>query len=207
MRRSFLVAPIVPAIAIAAVMLGSTSEAKAGPTVDLTLNLGTAFQSGPATTNVDFSLGGGLGLGYRFNIPRSILYVQPEVVGEYMRFGFNSNLAYGYQYAGDIKTGIRAGIKGIVQPNIFGHLGLGFLGRPVGLNTTELSIGPQMDVGAGLDIQPVRGFMIGLDVAYHAVPLPSYQTLDAAKWVSFGLKAGWEFGQPRPRRVYVRRRY
>lgn len=206
MRRSFLVAPIVPAIAFAAVMFGSTNEAAAGPTVDLTLNLGTAIQTGPATTSVDFSLGGAVGLGYRFNIPRSYVYVQPEVVGEYMRFGFNSVSTGGYDYAGALKTGIRAGLQGIVQPNVFGHLGFGFLGRPVGFNTTELAIGPQMDLGVGLDIRPAPGFTIGADIAYHAVPLLSYQ-VDAAKWVSFGLKAGFQFGEPRPRPVYVRRRY
>lgn len=207
MRRSFLVAPIVPALAFAAVMFGSTKEAAAGPTVDLSLNLGTAFQTGPATTNVDFSLGGGVGLGYRFNIPRSYVYLQPELVGEYMRFGFNSNQIGGYDYAGALKTGFRAGLQGLVQPNLFGHLGFGFLGRQLSVNTTELAIGPQMDIGAGLDIRPAPGFTIGVDIAYHAVPLPAYQSYDAAKWVSFGLKAGFQFGEPRPRPVYVRRRY
>jgi hypothetical protein len=207
MRRSFLVATIVPTLAFAAVMFGSVKEAAAGPTLDLNLNLGTAFQTGPATTNIDFSVGGGVGFGYRFNIPRSIVYLQPEVVGEYMKFGFNSNQIGGYRYAGDIKTGFRAGLQGIVQPNVFGHLGLGFLGRPIGLNTTELSIGPQMDIGLGLDFRLVPGFMLGLDVTYHVVPLPGVEGIDAAKWVSFGIKAGFEFGQPRPRPVYVRTRY
>lgn len=209
MRRSFLVAPVVSALAFAAV-IGMSKEAAAGPTVDLTLNLGTAIQTGAATTNVDFSLGGGLGLGYRFNIPRSYVYVQPEVVGEYFRFGFNGNQLGGgarYDYAAALKTGMRFGLQGIVQPNIFGHLGLGFLGTQLNAVTDELYLGPNMDIGLGLDIRPAPGFTIGLDVAYHAVPLPSQQGFDAAKWVSFGIKAGFQFGEPRPRPVYVRRRY
>src|SRR5262249_43833957 len=89
MRRSFLAAAIVPAVAFAAVTLGQTREAAAGPTVDLNLNLGTAFQAGPNTTAVDFSAGGGVAVGYRFYLPGTYLYLQPEVGGNYMRFGFN----------------------------------------------------------------------------------------------------------------------
>jgi hypothetical protein len=75
MRRSFLAAAIVPVVAFAAVTFGSTKEAAAGPTIDLGLNLGTAFQTGAATSRVDFSVGGNAALGYRFNIPRSYIWV------------------------------------------------------------------------------------------------------------------------------------
>jgi hypothetical protein len=205
MRRSFLAAAIVPAVAFAAVTFGSTKEAAAGPTIDLGLNLGTAFQTGRATSHVDFSLGGNAAFGYRFNIPRSYVYVQPEIGGGYMRFGFNSAFTGGYDYAGTLNTGLKFGLQGLVQPNVFAHLGVGFLGREVGPNTVEFNLGPQLDIGGGLDIRPVPGFTIGAQLAYNAAPLPS-QPYDAAKWLTFGVKVGFQFGEPRPRRVYVRHR-
>jgi len=206
MRRSFLAAAIVPVAAFAAITFGSTKEAAAGPTLDLDLNLGTALQTANSSaTRVDFSLGGGAALGYRWNIPRSYVYVQPEIGGHYMRFGFNDT-GVGYDYAGTLTTGIRAGLQGIVQPNVFGHLGLGFLGYST-YGSTVGYLGPALDIGAGLDIRPAPGFTIGAQLAYNSVLVPGqYNTVDAAKWVSFGVKVGFQFGEPRPRPVYVRHR-
>ncbi|APR83606.1 Hypothetical protein A7982_08955 [Minicystis rosea] len=207
MRRSFLAAAIVPAVAFAAITFGSTKEAAAGPTIDLDLNFGTALQSQTAygsVSRVDFSLGGGAAVGYRWNIPRSYVYLQPEIGGHYMRFGFNS-APIGYDYAGTLNAGLRAGLQGIVQPNVFGHLGFGFLGFDRGSGVTEGFLGPELDIGVGLDIRPVPGFTIGAQIAYNSVIVPTDAAPDAAKWVSFGLKAGFQFGEPRPRPVYVRR--
>jgi hypothetical protein len=193
--------------AFAAVTFGQTMEAKAGPTIDLGLNLGTAIQTaGAAATRVDFSLGGNAAVGYRWNIPRSYVYLQPEITGGYMRFGFNSP-SVGWDYAGALNGGVRAGLQGVVQPNIFGHVGFGFLGYSSGVADVGY-IGPQLDIGAGLDIRPTPGFTIGAQIAYNSVLVPSGPSyLDSAKWVSFGLKAGFQFGEPRPRPRYVRRRY
>ncbi|MFT3773530.1 MAG: hypothetical protein QM820_49775 [Minicystis sp.] len=206
MRRSFLAAAIVPAVAFAAITFGSTKEAAAGPTVDLNLNFGTALQSQSGVSRVDFSLGGGAAVGYRWNIPRSYVYLQPEIGGQYMRFGFNSTSIGGYDYAGTLNAGLRAGLQGLVQPNLFAHVGLGFLGYDLGGGATEGYLGPQVDIGAGLDIRPIPGFTIGAQIAYNHVAVPSVGP-DAARWVSFGLKAGFQFGEPRPRPVYVRRGY
>jgi hypothetical protein len=123
-----------------------------------------------------------------------------------MRFGFNSAVIGGYEYGANLNTGFKVGLQGLVQPNVFAHLGLGFLGREVGPNTVEFQLGPQLDIGAGLDIRPVPGFTVGAQLAYNSVPLPS-QPYDAAKWLSFGVKIGFQFGEPRPRPVYVRRGY
>jgi hypothetical protein len=208
MRRSFLAAAIVPAVAFAAITFGSTKEAAAGPTIDLGLNLGTAFQTG-GVSRVDFSLGGNAGVGYRFNIPRTYVYVQPELTGGYMRFGFNSTNV-GYDFAGALNGGLKFGLQGLVQPHAFAHLGVGFLGYSRGPNVTEGYLGPQMDIGAGLDIRPVPGFTVGANIAYNTVVVPGAGVTDpqyAAKWVSFGVKIGFQFGEPRPRPVYVRRGY
>src|SRR5271165_7131213 len=127
MRRTFLVG-LVPALAFAAVSLTSTKQAFAGPHLDADLDFGTALQGaaprGGQATSVDFSLGGGARLGYRFGIPGTIVYLQPEIGGKYTKFGFNSGLI-GYDYAGVINAGIKLGLGGVVQPNIFGHGGLG----------------------------------------------------------------------------------
>jgi hypothetical protein len=207
MRRSFLAAAIVPVAAFAAVTFGSTKQAAAGPTIDLGLNLGTAIQTRESSaTRVDFSLGGSAAVGYRWNIPRSYVYVQPEIMGSYMRFGFNST-SVGYDYAGALNAGLRAGLQGIVQPNVFGHVGFGFLGYST-YGSEVGYLGPQLDLGVGLDIRPVPGFTIGANIAYNSVLVPAGPAyLDSAKWVSFGLKLGFQFGEPRPRPTYVRRRY
>jgi hypothetical protein len=210
MRRSFLVAPIVPLLAFAAVTFAQTREAAAGPVLNLDLNLGTALQSPNGQSSVDLSVGGGVGLGYRFYLRGTMLYLQPEITGQYMRFGFNSNET-GYDYAGIVNGGLRFGLSGIVQPNIFGHLGLGFLGAYVNCGQftcdSTTGLGPQMDLGVGLDFRLVPGFTLGAQVAYNSVLVPSQVSPDvdyAAKWFSFGLKAGFQFGEPRPRVVYVR---
>jgi hypothetical protein len=204
MRRSFLAAAVIPAVAFAAVSLGSTREAAAsGTTIDLDLNLGTAFQSN-GVSQVDFSAGGGARIGYRFNIPQSYVYVQPEGGIHYMRFGFNAD-SLGYDYAVTVNGGLKLGIQGIVQPNIFGHLGLGALGYAVP-GGSEGFIGPALDVGAGLDFRIVPGFLLGAQIAYNSVVVPSGNQ-DSAKWVTFGLTAGFHFGDAPPRRVVYRRGY
>ncbi len=207
MRRSFLLG-LVPALAFAAISFASTREAHAGPTIGLDLDLGTALQSRNNQTDVDFSLGGGGRLGYRFLIPYSIVYLQPEIGGHYMRFGFNSqNL--GYDSAGVVNGGLKLGLSGIVQPNIFGHVGLGILSyNTLQANNTYTDVGyvgPAADVGVGLDFRVVPGFLLGAQVAYNMASVPSAspdQVYGAAKWVNFGLNATFHIGEPRPRPRY-----
>jgi hypothetical protein len=213
MRRSFLVG-LVPVLAFAAATFTSTKQAHAGPHLDLDLDLGTALQSRSAATGakqtaVDFSLGGGARLGYRFGIPGSIVYLQPEISGKYMRFGFNSG-AVGYDYAGVLNGGLKLGLSGIVQPSIFGHVGLGIMGYNVDATRSEGVLGPEADVGAGIDFRIVPGFTLGAQIAYNTVIVPAgidtgtgNQEIASAKWVSFGLTAGFHIGEPRPRPVYV----
>jgi hypothetical protein len=206
MRRSFLVG-LVPVLAFAAVSFTSTREAKAGPIIGLDLDLGTAFQNHTGQSDVDFSAGGGLRLGYRFGIPGSWLYVQPEIGGHYMRFGLNSDVA-GYDYAGIVNAGLKFGLSGVVQPNIFGHLGLGFLGyNPSGPNGDITgAVGPAADIGVGLDFRITHGFMLGAQVAYNSIFVPggvNGEDVAAAKWVNFGLNATFHIGEPRPRPVYT----
>jgi hypothetical protein len=196
MRRSFLVG-LVPVLAFATVSFASTREAHAGPIIGLDFDLGTAFQN-----QVDFSTGGGLRLGYRFGIPGSWLYLQPELGGKYMRFGIGDANTIGYDYAGIVNGGLKIGLSGVVQPNIFGHLGLGIMGY----NDNGQSVGyvgPEADVGAGLDFRVVPGFLLGAQIAYNSIAVPAANSPDAAKWVSFGINATFHIGEPRPRPIYV----
>jgi hypothetical protein len=172
--------------------------------VDLDLDLGTAFQSAN-TTRVDFSAGGGARVGYRFNIQRSLVYVQPEIGGHYMRFGFNADQA-GYDFGAILNGGLKVGLQGIVQPNLFAHVGLGILGYQVGPNSSEGYLGPAADIGLGIDFKLAPGFTLGAQVAFNDVAVPAANGPDSAKWVNFGLTAGFHFWDaPQPaRRVYVR---
>lgn len=203
MRRSFLAAAIVPALAFAAVSLVNTREAAAGPHLDFDADLGAAFQSAPAN-RVDFSAGGGLRLGYRFGFHDSPVWIQPEIGGHYMHLGFND--LGGYDYAATVNGGIKLGLQGIVQPNAFAHLGLGILGSTDGYGNSSGFLGPAFDVGLGLDFRLARGFTLGAQVAFNGIAVPT-DSEPMAKWMSFGLTAGFHFGEPRPRPVYVRRVY
>lgn len=194
MRRSFLVA-LVPVLAFAASSFASTREAHAGPIIGIDGDLGTAFQN-----KIDFSTGGGLRLGYRFGLPGSWLYLQPEIGGKYMQFGVGDSNLLGYDYAGIVNGGLKIGLSGVVQPNIFGHLGLGALGVAGGGSGY---LGPEADVGAGLDFRIVPGLLLlGAQVAYNSVGVPAANSPDGAKWLSFGLNLTFHI-EPRPRPVYV----
>jgi hypothetical protein len=206
MRQSFLFG-LIPAVAFAAT-IAVTKEARANPHLDFDLDLGTALQSAPNQERVDFSFGGGMRLGYRFQIIGAPVWIQPEVGGHYMRFGTNSSDLGGYDYAGTLTGGVRLGLQGIVQPHVFGHLGLGFLGFAVDPNTVQGYVGPAGDIGFGLDFKLVPGFTLGGQLAYNAVTIlsndigaPGY----AARWFSFGLTAGFHFSErPAHRVVYYR---
>ncbi len=185
MRRSLLLG-IAPCLALAAV-LTSAREAHAGPYIGLDLDLGTAFQD-----RVDFSYGLGGRVGYKLYFEGTNLYLLPEIGGHFMSFGSEGE----FTHAGAVFGGVRFGFGGIVQPNVFAHLGLGFVG------SSEL--GPHADIGVGVDFQITRLFSMGLQVAYNSVTVT--ESGDAAKWMSFGLNFGFDLNGRR-REHYGRRYY
>lgn len=183
MCRSLLLG-IVPCLAFAAV-LASEREAHAGPYLGLDLDLGTAFQD-----KVDFSYGFGGRFGWKIYFRGAPVWLLPEVGGKYMNFGEATEI--GYSGAGF--GGVRFGFDGIVQPNLFGHLGLGHIGAS--------HPGPYADVGGGVDFQITRVFSMGLQVAYNSVS-EAGSPYGAAKWVSFGLNFGFDFTRPHRERIVV----
>ncbi len=179
MRTPFVV---LPAVAAAALLLASTREAHAGPYLGVDLDLGTAFQN-----QVDFSYGLGARLGFKAHLG-DFVYLLPEIGGHYMSFGSRNGAEFGH--AGDVNIGARLGLQGIVQPNVFGHVGVGFVG--------DSRLGPSADIGVGLDFRIVPMFTLGPQIAYHAITVT--EGGDAAKWLSFGLTAGFNFGAREERR-------
>lgn len=177
MRRSVLIG-VLPCLAFAAV-LASAREAHAGPYIGADFDLGTAFQN-----RVDFSYGLGGRFGYKIYFPRTAVWLLPEVGGHFMSFGPNPGV---FDHAGKIFTGVRFGMRGVVQPNVFAHLDLGFVGGS--------DLGPAADIGAGVDFRITPVFSLGLQLAYNAVTITSRG--DAAKWLSFGLNIGFDLGPHR----------
>lgn len=184
MRRS-IVLGVVASFAVAAGILATPREAQAGPYLGIDLDLGTAFRE-----RVDFSYGLGGRFGYKIWFFPAGVWLLPEVGGHFMRFGAGNALGE-FDHAGKVFGGVRFGFGHIVQPNIFAHLGLGFVGAS--------ELGPSADIGVGVDFQITRIFSLGLQVAYNSVTVTS--SGDAAKWVNFGLNFGFDFfGHPWHRR-------
>jgi len=124
-----------------------------------------------------------------------------------MNFGTNSaDLNQQWDYAGALNGGLRLGIQGPVQPAVFGHIGLGVLGYSNPDNTTSGYVGPEADIGFGLDFRVVPGFTLGAQIAYNVISIINQDGVPgAAKWCNFGLTAGFEFWDAPVRRVYVYR--
>jgi hypothetical protein len=180
MRRLLLLG-VVPSLVVAAA-LTSTREAHAGPYLGVDLDLGTAFQD-----RVDFSYGLGARLGWKFHLGAPV-WLLPEIGGHFMSFGDSTE----FGHAGAVFGGLRVGFDGVVQPNVFAHLGLGFVG--------DSDLGPYTDVGVGVDFQILRVFSMGVQVAYNTV-LDNGSSFGAANWLSFGLNFGIDFTrQERDRR-------
>jgi hypothetical protein len=182
--RTSLHLVIAPCLVVAAT-LAMTREAHAGPYLGIDLDLGTAFQD-----KVDFSYGVGGRFGWKFYFAGAPVWLLPEVGGRFMSFG--SATEFGQAGAGF--GGVRFGFDGIVQPNIFGHLGLGYVG--------DSELGPYADVGIGIDFQITRVFSLGLQAAYNTVS-DNGSNFGTAKWASFGLNFGFDFTRAeRGRRRY-----
>ena len=181
LQRPFFLAAI-PGLAVAGT-LAFTTPAQAGPYVGIDLDLGTAFQN-----NIDLSYGLGGRLGWKIYFPGVPVWLLPEVGAHFMSFG--SGRAPGeFNESSSVFGGARFGFDGVVQPNVFAHLGLGFIGAG--------ELGPHTDVGVGLDFQLTRVLSLGLQVAYNADTIDALG--DAAKWVSFGINFGLDFTRPERR--------
>jgi hypothetical protein len=182
MRRSLLLG-VVPCL-VAAALVSSPREAHAGPYLGIDLDLGTAVQD-----KVTFAYGLGGRFGWKIYFAGAPVWLLPEVGGHFMSFGTATEFAQ----AGSAFGGVRFGLDGIVQPNIFAHVGLGFVGP---------DFGPYTDIGLGLDFQLTRVWSLGLQVAYNTV-LDDGSSFGDTRWVSFGVNFGFDFTRRARERVYV----
>jgi hypothetical protein len=185
--RLSLLAGLVPCFVVA-VTLGSARDAHAGPHLGIDLDLGTAFQD-----RINFSYGLGGRFGWKVYLPGAPLWILPELGGHFTNFGGGRE----FRHAGAAFGGARFGFDGLIQPNIFSHLGLGYVG--------DAHFGPYGDIGIGIDFQLVRVFSLGAQVAYNTV-LENGSPYGAAKWLSFGLNFGFDFTRPARARGHHRPR-
>ncbi|APR86583.1 Hypothetical protein A7982_11932 [Minicystis rosea] len=181
MRRSFLVgfAACLAAFAVVA----APKKAHAG------FFLGAEFDAASAFDQPGASIGYGFvgTLGYRIGL--GPIFLQPEAQGSHMVFPVSD----GYT---DVPTstrilgGARVGLGRMVQPQLFGHAGVGWVGD--GIN------GRAFDGGFALGFKLIPLLRFGAQIAYNVVTIQNDpRTLDGSstslKWLSYGAHAGIEF--------------
>ncbi len=169
MRRALL-GTVVPAL-VAGLLLTASREAAAGPSIGADFNLGKPVgdTGGSLTTGIDGRLGYRIGLGP--------IFLEPEIGGGYLAFSGSG----ASQHLERVFAGGRFGLGGLVQPQIYGHGGYGWI-------TSDLH-GPEGDVGFALNFKLIPYFHFGAQVGYNVVSTD----FGAAKWVNFGLNAGVTF--------------
>jgi hypothetical protein len=164
-------------------LLGGAGEARAGVTATAELNGGMTFKGLPAQNR----FGGGVTglLGYRFHLGPAFLGT--EVGGGYMLFDsgssdvrFHPARAFG---------GVRFGVGRTVQPQIYAHLGYGWLG---GLAELDLK-GYTADAGVALDFSLIRVLSLGAHAGFVVTRVeavagqPATSTPPSISWINAGV--------------------
>lgn len=146
-------------------------------------------------------------LGYRFRIPRTWIYITPEIAGGYT--AMDTNIIR-------VRPGLRLGFGRVIQPYLFGHIGWSWTAfdDPCATNAQlkcydralteggkeparQKGQGAAFDVGLGLDFRLHRFVTIGAHATYNVVNVsyPSDITIqnaniiDKPKWFGFGVNA------------------
>jgi hypothetical protein len=172
MRCTFLIG-LAPCLT-AAVLLAAPREARAGVYLGAEFDAGTLF-SPPSGAKNGWGFAGTAG--YRFGL--GPVFLQPEAMVQYLVFPFEGADAL---HTTRILGGGRFGLGSMVQPQIFGHAGVGWLGS--GLD------GPAFDVGFALGFKLIPLLRFGAQVGYNVVTIKSADV--SAKWIEYGVHAGVE---------------
>jgi small basic protein len=160
------------------VLLGlGARDASAGANLGLDLDLGAALQE-----HVYAAYGIGGRIGYKAHFADTPLWVLPEIGARYMSFGSATE----FRQASAVFGGLRVGAGHLLQPVAFMHGGLGW--------THDIELRPYLDVGLGLEVQPIKIFAIGIQAAYNSV-WDDTSRYSPANWFSFGLTFGLELGR------------
>jgi hypothetical protein len=172
MRRTLLIS--LTSCLAAAALLAETREARAGFYFGAEFDAGTLLSPPPGAKN-----GWGFAgtAGYRFGL--GPVFLQPEAMGQYLVFPFDMTDAL---HTTRVLGGARFGLGAMVQPQIFGHAGVGWLGS--GLD------GPAFDVGFALGFKLIPLLRFGAQVGYNVVTIRSADL--ATKWIEYGVHAGIE---------------
>jgi hypothetical protein len=153
--------------------LVASQEARAGVFLGAEFDGGAGFGMPPHTT-----IGPGFlaTFGYRFGL--GPVFLQPEIQGGYSVFPGADTPPHVARVLG----GARFGLGGLVQPQLFAHVGGGFTGAP--------GSGPAIDGGIALAFKLIPVFSFGVQGAYNVVLDTGNATM---KWLSFGVHVGLEF--------------
>jgi hypothetical protein len=172
MPRSFVIGSL--AGLAAAAVLAVTGEARAGFFLGAELDGGTPIDS-------PYSTGLGIvgSLGYRIGL--GPVFLQPEAQGSYMTFPGTAVAGHATRITG----GGRLGLGRMVQPTLFGHVGIGWVDVSRGIN------GPAADVGFALGFKLIPYLRFGLQAAYNVVTIVNSPA--TLKWISYGAHVGIEF--------------
>jgi hypothetical protein len=182
MMHRYLRLGLAPALAAAGVALLASPEARANG-VTLHAEQDFAFLTNGGS-NVGFGFSGRMG--YRFEL--GPIWLAPELGGGYISFrdigGYSLHPAR-------IFGGGRLGLRGFVQPQIYGHAGYGWLG---GLGDINLN-GAMFEVGVALDLRVLPILGIGIHGGYTSNENINGDAVgrDAFNWVNVGAHVGLTF--------------
>ncbi len=216
LQRSLL--PLT-ALTLSAVLL--TTPAHAGPTVSADLDLGTSTRSTPsdclctsgATPLPLYIAGFALRAGWRFDVgPAGVapLWLLPELGWSYVVERLQSAPATTFPPDSSLlrffvggRIGVSVALRPELQlePSVYGHVGGGtYDGEYID------STGTAFDVGLSVDLRVRQHFLVGAQVGYDVVSVPSHPNIApngfplpgftpgfADPWVSYGIHAGWLF--------------
>jgi hypothetical protein len=168
MRRPLLAAALLAATLVTA------REARAGMFLGAELDGGHGIAM-PAGTQEGF--GFLATLGYRIGL--GPVFVQPEAQGGYVFFPVDGA---GAAHVARVLGGARLGRPGLLEPSIFGHMGVGWLDS----NTNGLAF----DAGLALAIRLIPVLRFGAQAGYNVVTITSSGA--ATKWVGYGVHVAVE---------------
>lgn len=177
MRRSILT---VAAAAFTFAVVAAPREARAG------VYVGGQFDAA-SPINAPAGYGSGYGfvgqLAYRFKL--GPVFLQPEGQGSYMVFPVDDGNSPS-THATRAMGGARFGLGSLVQPTLFGHAGMGWLGKGVD--------GPAFDGGFALGFKLIPYLRFGAQVAYNVIRASNDAGVATTfKWLSYGAHVGIEF--------------
>ncbi|MFO0756082.1 MAG: hypothetical protein U0359_06305 [Byssovorax sp.] len=192
MRRSSLLraaSALASSLAFCAILFGGAREARAGLSLSAELDGGMTFKGLPQQNR----FGGGITgvLGYRFHIGPA--FIAPEAGGGYMLFDAGSS--YVRFHPARAFGGVRFGVGRTVTPQIYAHLGYGWLG---GLSDLDLR-GYTADAGIALDFKLISILALGLHGGYVVTRVEPGEgqavsdTPQTMSWINAGAHVTLEF--------------